>query len=58
MSSRVWGGIYRKMGDKNRITALLPHLVRDLFNPTNKENHAKLLLDILENVRNIRKEEE
>ena len=27
------------MGEKNRITALLPHLVRDLFNPTNKVQH-------------------
>ena len=41
-SSRVWGGSYRKMGDINRITALLPHLVRDLFNPTNTPGGRKI----------------
>ena len=30
------------MGGKNRITALLPHLVRDLFNPTNTPGGRKI----------------
>ena len=36
------GEVTEKVGDKNRITALLPHLVRHLFNPTNTPGGRKI----------------